>query len=159
MNYFNVFDNDWFEMLGLLNNNEVYKAKDKIEKLNLKNNEQKDIKTKTTAELVINGKTYTGSSVEECIKRWAETIKRPAPKKSYVFTDINGKRFSIKNVKFSNPATIVFWDDNTKTVVKAHSEDTYDKEKGLSMAIVKKICGNTYDYFDMFKEYCNEAAE
>ena len=32
----------------------------------------------------------------------------------------------IKNVKFNPPATIVFWTDNTKTVVKCNGEDEFD---------------------------------
>lgn len=40
-------------------------------------------------------------------------------------------------VIFNDPATIVFWSDGTKTVVKAHNEP-FNQEKGLAMAIVKK---------------------
>ena len=47
----------------------------------------------------------------------------------------------IKNVVFNPPATIVFWADNSKTVVKAENE-TFDPEKGLAMAIAKKALGN-----------------
>lgn len=47
----------------------------------------------------------------------------------------------IKKVIFNNPATIVFWADGTKTVVKAKNED-FDPEKGLAMAIAKKALGN-----------------
>lgn len=45
----------------------------------------------------------------------------------------------IKKVIFNNPATIVFWADNTKTVVKKSEKDVWDPEKGLAMAIVKKL--------------------
>ena len=44
----------------------------------------------------------------------------------------------IKKVIFNDPATIILWEDGTKTVVKAHDKDQFDKEKGLAMAIVKK---------------------
>ena len=40
-------------------------------------------------------------------------------------------------VIFNNESTIVFWSDNTKTVVKCGDADIFDKEKGLAMA----ICG------------------
>ena len=49
----------------------------------------------------------------------------------------------IKNVIFNPPATIVFWADGTKTVVKAHGEE-FDPEKGLAMAISKKVLGTGY---------------
>ena len=44
----------------------------------------------------------------------------------------------IKNVIFNDPATIVFWKDGTKTVVKCQDGDEFDPEKGLAMAIAKK---------------------
>lgn len=50
----------------------------------------------------------------------------------------------IKNVIFNKPATIVFWDDNTKTVVKAHKHDAFDPEFGLAMAITKKLANNVH---------------
>lgn len=51
--------------------------------------------------------------------------------------------YRIKNVIFNPPATIVFWADGTKTVVKAHGEE-FDPEKGLAMAIAKKVLGTGY---------------
>lgn len=50
----------------------------------------------------------------------------------------------IKKVIFNKPATIVFWDDNTKTVVKASKSDGFSAETGLAMAITKKICNNIH---------------
>lgn len=44
-----------------------------------------------------------------------------------------------KKVIFSGPCTIVFWDDDTKTIVRCSEGDTYDKEKAVSMAYLKKI--------------------
>ena len=64
-------------------------------------------------------------------------------------TDI---RRLIKNVKFNPPATIVFWTDNTKTVVKCNGED-YDPEKGLAMCICKKMLGNKGNYYEVFKKW------
>ena len=58
----------------------------------------------------------------------------------------------IKNVKFNPPATIVFWTDNTKTVVKCNGED-YDPEKGLAMCICKKVLGNKGNYYKVFKNW------
>ena len=61
----------------------------------------------------------------------------------------------IKNVKFNGPATIVFWADGTKTVVKCQDGDDYSEEIGLAMCIVKKVFGNTSKYNDIFKKWCN----
>lgn len=56
------------------------------------------------------------------------------------------------DVIFNDPATIVKWSDGTKTVVKAENEP-FDPEKGLAMAISKRMLGNKYDYYDVFKKY------
>ena len=59
---------------------------------------------------------------------------------------------SIKNVIFNDPATIVFWNDGTKTIVKAENEK-FDPEKGLAMAISKKVLGNKGNYYEIFKKW------
>ena len=58
----------------------------------------------------------------------------------------------IKYVIFNDPATIVFWSDGTKTVVKANNE-SFDEEKGMAMAISKRAFGNTSKYFDYIKKH------
>lgn len=60
--------------------------------------------------------------------------------------------FKVKNVIFNPPATIVFWVDGTKTVVKAQNE-TFDPEKGLAMAFARKALGNKHSYYDTIKRY------
>lgn len=49
---------------------------------------------------------------------------------------------SYKRVIFNQPATIILWNDGTKTVVKCGPNDVYDPEKGLAMCLLKKLCGN-----------------
>lgn len=62
----------------------------------------------------------------------------------------------IKQVIFNGPATIVYWNDGCKTVVKYQDVDTLDPEKGLAMAITKHylcdICGLAR-YDGIFKKY------
>lgn len=58
----------------------------------------------------------------------------------------------IKDVMFNGTATIVFWVDDTKTVVKAVGEE-FDPEKGLAMAIAKKALGNKGNYFNKIKKW------
>ena len=60
--------------------------------------------------------------------------------------------FKIEKVIYNDPATIVFWKDGTKTVVKACEDDDYDPEKGLAMAISKKALGNKGNYYETFKK-------
>ena len=75
--------------------------------------------------------------------------KETSERSNYMPTDI--RRF-IKKVKFNPPATIVFWTDNTKTVVKCKGED-YDPEKGLAMCICKKVLGDKGNYYEVFKKW------
>ena len=60
---------------------------------------------------------------------------------------------SIRKVIFNDPATIVLWSDGTKTVVKCGPEDSFNMEKGLAMAIVKKMAGNDNRFHKVFKQY------
>ena len=65
---------------------------------------------------------------------------------------------AIENVMFKDPATIVFWADGTKTVVKALYEK-FDPEKGLAMAIAKKALGNGGNYFNRIKVWTEGCSE
>lgn len=58
----------------------------------------------------------------------------------------------IDRVIFNDPATIVIWEDGSKTIVKCGKHDKFDKEKGLAMAIIKKLYGNTGKFNNLFKE-------
>ena len=62
-------------------------------------------------------------------------------------------RLEITNVVFNDPATIVFWSDGTKIVVKCGEDDVYDPEKGMAMAIAKRALGNQGNYYEVFKEW------
>ena len=62
-------------------------------------------------------------------------------------------KFAIKNVIFNPPATIVFWEDCTKTIVKAGDNDIFDPEKGLAMAITKKALGNEGNYYNVIRKW------
>ena len=63
----------------------------------------------------------------------------------------------IKKVIFNKPATIVFWADETKTVVRCREDEIYDPEKGLAMAIAKKALGNKHGYYDIIKHWLKKA--
>lgn len=71
---------------------------------------------------------------------------------------------NIKKVIFSDPATIVIWEDDTKTIVKAGKNDKgkqekYDPEKGLAIAICKKLYGTNAsgsNYYDVLKKWLEE---
>lgn len=50
----------------------------------------------------------------------------------------------IKKVIYNPPATIVFWDDNTKTVAKCNDSDCYSPEAGFAICVAKKYRKNYY---------------
>lgn len=66
------------------------------------------------------------------------------------------KKPSIKKVIFNDPATIVIWSDDSKTVVKCQPGDTYSEELGLAMCISKKYLGNKGNFNEEFKKWIQE---
>lgn len=90
------------------------------------------------------------------VKYMIENLERYGFK---ILSDTRNRVPEIKNVKFHDPATIVFWADGTKTVVKCGDEDTFDPEKGLAMAIAKKALGNKGHYFDTVKKWTDRYSE
>lgn len=71
---------------------------------------------------------------------------------SSISIDISGK---IKKVIFNPPATIIFWKDGSKTVVKCDGE-AFDPEKGMAMAISRKVLGDSYEYYNVFEKWCKK---
>lgn len=52
----------------------------------------------------------------------------------------------VREIRYNGPATIVFWEDNTKTVVKVQpDEEYYDPDKAFAMAVCKKLFGNKFN--------------
>lgn len=62
-----------------------------------------------------------------------------------VFENITYPIIMPKKIIFNGPATIVIWNDGTKTVVKQSNLDNYDYEKGFAMCVVKKMFGDKYN--------------
>ena len=50
----------------------------------------------------------------------------------------------------------MFWDDGTKTVAKAHGDDKFDKEVGLTVCIAKKALGNRSHFDAVFKKWIKD---
>lgn len=48
----------------------------------------------------------------------------------------------VKKVIFNPPATIVFWNDGTKTVSKCEPCDVFDETLGFALCVLKKDYGN-----------------
>lgn len=61
----------------------------------------------------------------------------------------------ISKVVFNNPATIVFWEDGTKTVVKCMEGQEFNEYYGVACAIMKRFFGNNSKasaFVEKFKE-------
>ena len=86
----------------------------------------------------INGVTANNSDIPFC--------DMSATKKKDLYNLMN-----IKRVIFNPPATIVLWEDGTKTVVKCHNEP-FDKEKGLAMALLRAKHGSGIR--KLFRKWC-----
>lgn len=107
---------------------------------------------------------YAATEISKANRRATEAENRLDALK-YAVNDVFGiaelhrkMALEIKKVIFNSPATIVFWADGTKTVVKAENED-FDPEKGLAMAIAKKALGNKGSYFNKIKRWTNDYHE
>lgn len=52
----------------------------------------------------------------------------------------------VKEVIFAPPATIVYWTDGSRTVVKCDKNDIFNEEIGFALCYIKKILGNRGHY-------------
>lgn len=91
-------------------------------------------------------------SMKELFQADVKRQLNAAFEKSSVHIDISGR---IKKVIFNPPATIIFWKDGSKTVVKCDGE-AFDPEKGMAMAISRKVLGDSYDYYNVFEKWCKK---
>lgn len=90
--------------------------------------------------------------------KYAYLIKENADLQSRLYDALyNKKAVAIKNVIFNNPVTVVIWSDDTKTIVRAQGDEPYDREKGLAMAIVKRVYGNKGNYYNQLKKWLKDS--
>lgn len=59
--------------------------------------------------------------------------------------------FEAERVIFNPPATVVYWKDGTKTVVRCKN-DEFSEEFGFAMACVRKLYGNHSKFLAQFKD-------
>ena len=78
---------------------------------------------------------FTTPDIDPIINHLNESLAREILTKSLTVLP------PIKRVIFSNPTTIVFFEDGTKAVVKTSAHDKFDKEHGILYAIFKRIFG------------------
>lgn len=85
---------------------------------------------------------------------WVDRVMEEAAKKKEETTMTAA---SIKNVIFNPPATIVFWIDGSKTVVKCNAKEEFDPEKGMAMAIAKRCANNSDDFYKEIKKWVEKS--
>lgn len=64
---------------------------------------------------------------------------------------------SIKKVIFNPPATVVYWSDGSKTVVKCNAKDNFDPEKGLAMAVAKRCANDSPDFYKEIQKWVKKS--
>lgn len=61
------------------------------------------------------------------------------------FKDLFRDQVRVVHIVRNGPATILFWDDGVKTVVKLQSGDTNDPEKAIMAGMLKRLYPNWQD--------------
>lgn len=82
----------------------------------------------------------------------AERVTEVMDEKAKNLKDFQNRFFGVykipevREIRYNGPATIVFWEDNTKTVVKMQPDELYyDPDKAFTMAVCKKLFGNKFN--------------
>jgi len=79
--------------------------------------------------------THKADELDELLGLWSDTLKSTSLNKSKpIFYNLEPKEIIFQP---DNKATVVIWEDDTKTVVKCH-DDEFSKEFGFAMALAKK---------------------
>ena len=89
----------------------------------------------------------------EIIEDFQDTLTKKFLYSEHSNIMLRNKSVEITKVIFNNPATIVIWSDDKKTVVKCSIDEAFDEEKGLAMAISKRVLGNKGNYYNEFKKW------
>lgn len=79
----------------------------------------------------VDGEAMRSSGVDEIVLGVSNPAANPVVFRTY-----------IKQVKYCGPATIIFWEDGTKTISKCSPRDEFDPEKGFCIAYMKKVVGS-----------------
>lgn len=112
-------------------------------------------------EIDLNGYFDTDMAVEEnAAEKLIETCMKVKEEKKVAAFDFY--KLKVHKVIFNDPATIVFWSDGSKTVVKCGENDIFDPEKGIAMCCMKRLLGTNKtgsNYLDRVKEYIQQWRE
>lgn len=99
---------------------------------------------------------YMDDILNDIIREWSiireQSTKEKGGNQAFVYAPRqhrqNSKTFNpiaipkIKRVIFNDPATIVIFEDGSKTIAKSEKHDPYDEEIGMAICIAKRVLGN-----------------
>lgn len=103
--------------------------------------------------VVVNGKAYVPEMMEVRNNGFREQMEFSFTVTTDPYYAVENTMLAIKDVIHNPPATIVFWGDGSKTVVKCQDGEEYDPEKGLTMAFFKRMHDNKGHYFEEIKKW------
>ena len=86
---------------------------------------------------------------ERTTKMMKERVGTPFPIPLIECINVKGKLRP--HIIFNGAATIVFWVDGTKTVVKCKEGTEYNAEEGLRWCIIKKLLGDSPEFWNFIK--------
>lgn len=116
----------------------------------------------TESTTISSNRFYDEKMLDYLLKETIDKKAQEAAERLHVEVERDKKRridhfnCSIKNVIFNDPYTIILWKDGTKTIVKCQEGDTYDKEKGFAIAIIKRLFDDTSYFNTIFKSWVDE---
>lgn len=92
--------------------------------------------------------------LEECVTIEGLVKREGSTHCSYGATGLMDKA---EKVIYNPPATIAYWADGSKTVVKCDKDDVYDPKYGLALCYMKKALGSSRAFNDALRAGREEA--
>lgn len=89
------------------------------------------------------------------LKMNVSTKKTEEKKEDKAKSPADLKKYTPKRIVYNPPATIVFWQDGTKTVVKCADSETYSPYYGFVTALAKKVLGTNSNINRIVNTYLN----
>lgn len=88
----------------------------------------------------------TNACLRRKVNKLEKEVNKPKTDPGYIICS------SITKVIFNDPATVVFWKDGSKTVVKCMDGDLFDIRTGLILCILKKrLSAKLYSYMNCYQ--------
>ena len=86
--------------------------------------------------------------IEVSVDPWSIVTNTSTSTSNTAYVHISSVKLpEVKEVIFAPPATIVYWKDGSRTVVKCDENDEYNEEIGFALCFMKKVLQNAgYKY-------------